>query len=84
MRRFLAAVGHQTIHVLDSFLTEYSAINDELDSLNSCLDELENWNDSLVSRMKEFLENMQKSRQQASSMNDTTNEISKEKIEIDK
>jgi len=33
-----------------------------LDQLNSCLDKLENWNDSLQSRMKDMLETMQKTR----------------------
>lgn len=34
----------------------------ELDQLNSCLDKLENWNDSLRNRMKDMLETMQKTR----------------------
>ncbi|XP_020623584.1 UPF0184 protein C9orf16 homolog [Orbicella faveolata] len=41
---------------------EYEALDLELDQLNSCLDKLENWNDSLQSRMKDMLENMQKTR----------------------
>jgi len=42
--------------------SEYEALDLELDQLNSCLDKLENWNDSLQSRMKDMLENMQKTR----------------------
>jgi len=41
---------------------EYEALDQELDQLNSCLDKLENWNDSLQSRMKDMLETMQKTR----------------------
>lgn len=41
---------------------EYEALDQELDQINSCLDKLENWNDSLQSRMKDMLETMQKAR----------------------
>ncbi|KAJ7390775.1 hypothetical protein OS493_022333 [Desmophyllum pertusum] len=41
---------------------EYEALDLELDQLNSCLDKLENWNDSLQCRMKDMLETMQKTR----------------------
>ncbi|KAL9953978.1 hypothetical protein ACROYT_G041463 [Oculina patagonica] len=41
---------------------EYEALDLELDQLNSCLEKLENWNDSLQSRMKDMLETMQKTR----------------------
>ncbi|CAH3140587.1 unnamed protein product [Pocillopora meandrina] len=41
---------------------EYEALDLELDQINSCLDKLENWNDSLRSRMKDMLETMQKTR----------------------
>ena len=43
---------------------EYEALDQELDQLNSCLDKLEKWNDSLHSRMKDLLENMQKTREE--------------------
>ena len=43
-------------------VSEYEALDLELDQLNSCLDKLENWNDSLQSRMKDMLETMQKTR----------------------
>ena len=45
-------------------MAEYEALDQELDQLNSCLDKLENWNDSLHSRMKDMLENMQKTREE--------------------
>lgn len=45
-------------------LAEYEALDQELDQLNSCLDKLESWNDSLHSRMKDLLESMQMSRDQ--------------------
>lgn len=48
-------------------VAEYEALDQELDQLNSCLDKLENWNDSLHSRMKDLLENMQKTREEAQS-----------------
>lgn len=65
-----------------SCFTEYSALNDEIDSLNNCLDELENWNDALNSRMREFLENMQKSRL---GNNETTKEsLTEDKMDVDK
>ena len=43
-------------------VSEYEALDQELDQINSCLDKLENWNDSLQSRMKDMLETMQKAR----------------------
>lgn len=45
------------------FAAEYNSIDKELDQLNSCLDTLENWNDSLHSRMKEFLETMKEKKE---------------------
>ena len=48
--------------VLIFSVSEYEALDLELDQLNSCLDKLENWNDSLQSRMKDMLETMQKTR----------------------
>jgi hypothetical protein len=48
--------------------------------LDNCLDALENWNDSLSSRMKEFLEHMQKSRE----LNEKTKNDLNEKMELDK
>ncbi|XP_032232937.1 bublin coiled-coil protein [Nematostella vectensis] len=60
---------------------DYEALDDKLDQLNTCLDKLENWNDSLNSRMREFLEDMQKSRQsqtgEASESNKGNNEQDK-------
>ena len=55
------------VSVLNGSVTEYEALDQELDQLNSCLDKLENWNDSLHSRMKDLLENMQKTREGAQS-----------------
>lgn len=48
--------------LLTFFHSEYEALDLELDQINSCLDKLENWNDSLRSRMKDMLETMQKTR----------------------
>lgn len=48
--------------ILTFFHSEYEALDLELDQINSCLDKLENWNDSLRSRMKDMLETMQKTR----------------------
>lgn len=48
--------------LLTLFHSEYEALDLELDQINSCLDKLENWNDSLRSRMKDMLETMQKTR----------------------
>lgn len=48
--------------LLNFFPSEYEALDLELDQINSCLDKLENWNDSLRSRMKDMLETMQKTR----------------------
>lgn len=48
--------------VLIFSVSEYEALDQELDQINSCLDKLENWNDSLQSRMKDMLETMQKAR----------------------
>ena len=48
--------------LLTFFHSEYEALDLELDQINSCLDKLENWNDSLQSRMKDMLETMQKTR----------------------
>ena len=48
--------------LLTFFPSEYEALDLELDQINSCLDKLENWNDSLRSRMKDMLETMQKTR----------------------
>lgn len=48
--------------LLTFFHSEYEALDLELDQINSCLDKLENWNDSLRSRMKDMLETMQKHR----------------------
>ena len=50
------------------FASEYEALDQELDQLNSCLDELETWNDSLNSRIKDLLENMQKAREEGRAM----------------
>ena len=50
------------------FALEYEALDQELDQLNSCLDELETWNDSLNSRIKDLLENMQKAREEGRAM----------------
>ncbi|KAK3730152.1 hypothetical protein QZH41_016936 [Actinostola sp. cb2023] len=61
---------------------EYSAINCELDNLDNCLDTLENWNDSLSSRMKECLDNMQKSRQ--ANEESKTKELPEDNTEVDK
>lgn len=59
---------HSSLHLYVLFfmlsMAEYEALDQELDQLNSCLDKLENWNDSLHSRMKDMLENMQKMREE--------------------
>merc|ERR1711973_374160 len=43
---------------------EYEDLDKELDRLNSCLDTIEDWNDSLHSRIKDFLSAMQHERQE--------------------
>jgi len=58
-------------------ITEYEALDQELDQLNSCLDKLESWNDSLHSRMKDLLESMQMSRDHTKGQ---TNQSEKEKV----
>ena len=60
---WLCCKVHNVPIVLKKFsVSEYEALDLELDQLNSCLDKLENWNDSLQSRMKDMLETMQKTR----------------------
>ena len=60
---WLCCKVHNVPIVLKNFsVSEYEALDLELDQLNSCLDKLENWNDSLQSRMKDMLETMQKTR----------------------
>ena len=58
----LGCTVHNVAIVLICSVSEYEALDLELDQLNSCLDKLENWNDSLQSRMKDMLETMQKTR----------------------
>ncbi|MBN3274746.1 TNF15 factor, partial [Polyodon spathula] len=44
--------------------TEYAAINAMLDQINSCLDDLEERNDSLNTKLKELLESNRQARQE--------------------
>ena len=50
--------------VLNLFMSEFQALDNELDRLDSCLNVLEGWNDNLHSECVKVLERMRELRQQ--------------------